>query len=135
MKTMVDNVCTLVIEASLISAIETIFSPSTVIGMDDDKVSRIATESADSVSQRAQLTRQRLALQSGLAAFKAQLGHSALSGSFVFTLIVGGIGADIVIDLKVLRAELGPNDGDGSVDIVPTPITGVSSEAWTDGNG
>lgn len=78
MKTMVDNVCTLTIETILTSGLENLFSPSAVFQMSAATVSRIGAESADSVSQREELSRQCAALQSGLDIFKGQVGHGAL---------------------------------------------------------
>jgi hypothetical protein len=79
MKTMVDNVCTVAIEAILVSELQDIFSPSAVMQMDEEFISSISTESEDTNAERERLTRQCAALQSGLDICRTQLGHWTLS--------------------------------------------------------
>jgi hypothetical protein len=86
MKTMVDNVCTLAIEASLVLGLHDIFCPSTVMNMDAAIVSSIAAESDESIAHREQLTRQCGALQAGLVICIAQLDHGLSSKPYIFQL-------------------------------------------------
>jgi hypothetical protein len=82
MKSVVDNISVLAIEACLIKPLPTIFHPESVHGLDDNLVQRIAGESAESVAERIRLEERLDVLETGLGALSRLASYS------------GGLGRD-----------------------------------------
>ena len=66
MKLLVDNFSVLAVESCILSVIPNILSPSTVMELDDDTITKIAAETEDSLATRHQATRKLETLKSGL---------------------------------------------------------------------
>ena len=73
MKTMVDNVATLAVEATLVKGLDEIFSPLVVAELDQKTISILAAESAENLAQREQLSRQAAALTAGWEILQSQM--------------------------------------------------------------
>ena len=74
MKSFVDNVTILAVEACLIKDLGDIFRPVRVMQMTPELVEKIAAESQDNQIQREHLTRKKAVLASGLATCKRHVG-------------------------------------------------------------
>lgn len=66
MKIIVDNFAVIAVENCLLDRLSDIFSPETVIGFDDDLVSKIAAETEDSQIERARVIKKLKILEAGL---------------------------------------------------------------------
>ncbi|KAI9824767.1 MAG: hypothetical protein M1832_001595 [Thelocarpon impressellum] len=76
MKSVVDNVAIHAVESVLVAGLEDIISPSLVMQMDPEVVSKIAGESKESRDYRVQLTRALRILEAGAATCKRYVGRS-----------------------------------------------------------
>lgn len=79
MKIFMDNVPTLVIQASIVRKIPELFSPKTVSDMSDDVVKKIAEEPEDKVSQREELLSRLEILEKGARICREYNFHSSSS--------------------------------------------------------
>ena len=66
MKVLVDNFAVLGIENCLLNMLPEMFSPETVMGLDEGLAEDIATETEDSLNERARVTRKLDSLEAGL---------------------------------------------------------------------
>jgi hypothetical protein len=75
LKCFVDNVATLIIEACLMKDLGKVFSPVSVMQMEEDSVRRIAAEPQENQDQREVLKRKEIILNSGLEICQRYVGR------------------------------------------------------------
>jgi DNA-binding LacI/PurR family transcriptional regulator len=75
LKTFIDNVTIQVVERHVVYALEEVFSPLVVTGLDDADVSDLASEPLTTVRQREHLEGRRSTLENGRVIFKSVLRH------------------------------------------------------------
>ena len=88
LKLLVDNVAIQAVEACLIRGLEKILSPSSILEMDPDTITRIGNEPQEHQQQREHLIRKLAVLNSGLETCKRYTGHHITGNSWAKTLIL-----------------------------------------------
>lgn len=86
LKSFVDNVAILAIELCLLKDLGEVFSPVSVMQMEENSVRKIATESQENQNQRELLTRKRAVLSSGLEICQRYVGRGMLGKISEFLL-------------------------------------------------
>ena len=81
LKTVVNVVSTLAIERCLIQKLPSILSPEIVCDLTDEVVERIAAESSESATERAQATEKLTLLENAMAELKRLRMQSTLHGA------------------------------------------------------
>lgn len=76
LKTFVDNVAVQAVETVLIADLVNLMSPSSVVQMEPELVSRIAAEPEENQHQRERLSRKLAVLQSGAEICKRYIGRN-----------------------------------------------------------
>ena len=88
LKLLVDGVAIHAVEACLLRDLENVMSPSSILEMGADTVSRIASEPQEHQQQRELLTRKLAVLNSGLETCKRYVGRNITSKSIFDSWIV-----------------------------------------------
>ena len=88
LKLFVDNVTTQAVEACLIRGLESILSPSSILEMSPEMVTRIADEPQEHQQQRDHLTRKLAVLNSGLETCKRYTPRDITCRSYPRSLLL-----------------------------------------------
>jgi hypothetical protein len=79
MKNFIDNVAIQAVEGYLVKGLGDMLSPSSILQMEPDLVSKIAAESSENQTRREELLRKSTVLKMGLKTCKRYVGRSASS--------------------------------------------------------
>ena len=81
MKSVIDNIAIQVVEVLLVNHLEDLFSPSRVMQMKPDQITRIAKESPESCTTRDELVRKLEILRNGIKTCKRSVARPTTSQS------------------------------------------------------
>jgi hypothetical protein len=87
LKTVIDAFGMYAIEASLLGNLTTVFNPEVVVNLDDVTITKIASESAESIVEREELEKQLSTLEYSLKTFQ-RMEIRQVSGMLLFSFLI-----------------------------------------------